>query len=74
MGSRHFDPRRWLSTFTAIGGGYALMADRRLTLLVDRCEGEELTSVMAQIVGHEDRQEAIKTAIEQRQIGEVQHG
>jgi hypothetical protein len=64
-----FDPNLWLSALTEIGGGYALGADRRLTFLVDHCDGEALTSVMAQIVGHAERQEAIKGAIEDRQNG-----
>lgn len=65
-----FDPHVWLQTLTSIGGGYALMANRRLAFLVDACEGEDLTSVMAQIVGQPERQEAIKAAIERRQTGE----
>ncbi|MGJ3629837.1 hypothetical protein AB5I41_28940 [Sphingomonas sp. MMS24-JH45] len=39
--------------------------------MVDDCDGEALTSVMAQIVGQPERQEAIKTAIERRSFGEV---
>jgi hypothetical protein len=66
-----FDPKAWLGTFAAIGGGYALMADRRLAFVVDACDGEDLTGVMAQIVGQPERQDAIKAAIEQRQNGEA---
>jgi len=66
-----FDPKAWLGTFAAIGGGYALMADRRLAFLVDACDGEDLTGVMAQIVGKPERQDAIKAAIERRQNGEA---
>lgn len=65
-----FDPAIWLRTLTAIGGGYALMAGRRLAFLVDACDGETLTSVMAQIVGQPERQEAIKATIERRQLGD----
>jgi hypothetical protein len=65
-----FDPQLWLSAFAEIGGGYALMAGRRLVFLVEGCDGEPLTSVMAQIVGHPDRQEAIKATIERRQNGD----
>ena len=66
-----FDPKAWLGNFAAIGGGYALMADRKLAFLVDACDGEDLTGVMAQIVGKPERQDAIKAAIEQRQNGEA---
>lgn len=66
-----FDPRLWLSALTAIGGGYALMADRRLTLMVDGCDDDELAFVMSQVIGQPERQEAIKAAIEQRQFGEA---
>ncbi|MEH3099810.1 hypothetical protein [Sphingomonas adhaesiva] len=66
-----FEPRLWLSALTAIGGGYALMSGRRLAFLVDDCDGEALTNVMAQIVGQPERQEAIKSAIERRNFGEV---
>ena len=66
-----FDPRLWLSTLTAIGGGYALMADRRLTLMVDGCDDDDLAFVMSQVIGQPERQEAIKAAIEQRQFGEA---
>ena len=66
-----FDPTLWLNALTVIGGGYALMADRRLAFLVDECDGEALTGVMAQIVGRPERQDAIKFAIERRQMGEV---
>jgi hypothetical protein len=65
-----FDPQLWLSAFSEIGGGYALISGRKLAFLVDGCDGEPLTSVMAQIVGKPDRQEAIKAAIERRQNGE----
>lgn len=42
-----------------------------LAFLVDDCDGDDLTSVMAQIVGKPERQDAIKAAIERRQNGEV---
>jgi len=66
-----FDPQLWLSAFAEIGGGYALMADRRLAFLVEGCDGEPLTSVMAQIVGNPERQEAVKSVIERRQNGDL---
>lgn len=66
-----FDPRLWLSALTAIGGGYALISGRKLAFVVDDCDGEALTSVMAQIIGQPERQEAIKAVIERRQFGEA---
>lgn len=66
-----FDPRLWLAALTSIGGGYALMADRRLTLMVDGCDDDELAFVMSQVIGQPERQEAIKAAIEQRQFGQA---
>ncbi len=66
-----FNPRLWLSALTAIGGGYALVADRRLALLVADCDDDELASVMSQVIGQPERQEAVKWAIEQRQFGEA---
>lgn len=66
-----FNPALWLRAFTTIGGGYALMADRRLAFVVDECDGEMLTGVMAEIIGQPERQEAIKATIERRQVGEV---
>jgi hypothetical protein len=67
--SDYFDPASWLSALTTIGGGYALMSDRRLAFVVNECPAEELTAVMAQIVGDADRQEAVKRNIEERQEG-----
>lgn len=66
-----FDPGVWLGAFTAIGGGYALMSGRKLAFLVDECDAEDLTGIMAQIVGQPERQEAIKSAIERRSLGQV---
>lgn len=66
-----FEPALWLRSLAEIGGGYALMADRRLCFLVDDCEGDDLTRLMAQIVGMPERQEALKSSIERRQLGAV---
>lgn len=66
-----FNPRLWLDALTSIGGGYALGSDKRLFLLVDACPADELTGVMAQIVGNADRQDAVRHAITQHQIGEA---
>lgn len=66
-----FDPRAWLSAFVAIGGGYALASGRKLWLVVQDCPADELTPVMAQIVGKPDRAEAIRSFIEAQRNGEV---
>ncbi len=66
-----FDAKRWLHSLVQIGGGYALASDRKLWLVVAECPADELTSVMAQIVGHPDRQDAVRTVIERRQNGEL---
>lgn len=66
-----FSPARWLHSLVQIGGGYALASDKRLWLVVAECPADELTSVMAQIVGHPDRQDAVRTVIERRQNGEI---
>lgn len=64
-----FEPRLWLTALTEIGGGYALMADRRLAFLVNECDDEALTPLMGQLLGRPDRQEAVISAIERRQMG-----
>lgn len=66
-----FDPATWLSDLVQIGGGYALASGRKLWLVVDHCDYDDLTPVMAQIVGQPERQEAIKSAIERRSLGQV---
>lgn len=66
-----FNPARWLHSLVQIGGGYALASDKRLWLVVADCPADQLTSVMAQIVGHPDRQDAVRTVIERRQNGEL---
>jgi hypothetical protein len=66
-----FNPARWLHSLVQIGGGYALASDKRLWLVVADCPADELTDVMAQIVGHPDRQHAVRTVIERRQNGEL---
>lgn len=66
-----FNPARWLHSLVQIGGGYALASDKRLWLVVSECPAEELTDVMSQVVGHPDRQEAVRLTIERRQNGEL---
>ncbi|WP_332789106.1 hypothetical protein [Sphingomonas sp. GB1N7] len=65
-----FDAAGWLSALVAIGGGYALASGRKLWLVVQDCPADELTSIMAQVVGRPERVEAVRTAIERRQNGE----
>jgi hypothetical protein len=66
-----FDPRAWLSAFVGIGGGYALASGRKLWLVVQDCPADDLTTVMAQIVGKPDRAEAIRCYIEAQQNGDL---
>ncbi|MES3054566.1 hypothetical protein O6V14_02875 [Sphingomonas faeni] len=66
-----FDPAAWLHALVSIGGGYALASDKRLWLVVADCPADELTDVMAQVVGHPDRQDAVRVTIERRQNGEI---
>jgi hypothetical protein len=66
-----FDPALWLRALTAIGGGYALASDRKLHLIVSECPDDDLTPVMAQVIGQPDRIDAVRIAIERRQIGDA---
>ncbi|MDQ0839389.1 hypothetical protein [Sphingomonas faeni] len=66
-----FNPARWLHSLVQIGGGYALASDRKLWLVVAECPADELTDVMAQVVGYPERQDAVRLTIERRQNGEL---
>ena len=66
-----FCPTAWLHNLVQIGGGYALASGRKLWLVVQDCPADELTPLMAQIVGHPDRAEAVRQTIEQRHYGEA---
>lgn len=66
-----FDPVAWLHALVAIGGGYALASGRKLWLIVQDCPADELTPVMAQVVGHPERVEALCMTIERRSLGQV---
>ena len=66
-----FDPAAWLSALVAIGGGYALAAGRKLYLVVDDCDTYDLAPIVGQIIARPERVEAVRTAIERRQCGEV---
>lgn len=65
-----FNPTVWLHNLVQIGGGYALASGRKLWLVVEHCPADELTPLMAQIVGRPDRAEALRVTIERRQNGE----
>nr|WP_269141496.1 hypothetical protein [Sphingomonas sp. IC-56] len=66
-----FDAAAWLHTLTELGGGYALASGRKLWLVVDQVPADDLTSLMSVLVGHPDRQEAVRATIQHRQAGEV---
>lgn len=66
-----FDAAAWLSALVEIGGGYALASGRKLWLVVQDCPADELTPIMAEIVGKPERVEAVRWTIEQRQNGET---
>lgn len=66
-----FDPTAWLAALVEIGGGYALASGRKLWLVVQDVPADDLTPIMAQIVGNPERIEAIRWAIERRQLGEA---
>lgn len=66
-----FSPADWLHALVQIGGGYALTSDRKLWLVVKDCPTDDLTPLMAQLVGHPDRAEAVRQTIAQRHYGEA---
>lgn len=61
-----FDAWAWLGSLTQAGGGYALASGRKLWLVVDHVPADTLTPIMAQIVGHPERVEAVCSTIERR--------
>lgn len=65
-----FDASAWLASLIAIGGGYALASGRKLWLVVEDCNVDDLVPVMAQIVGQPGRAETIRCTIEAQQNGE----
>ncbi len=65
-----FDPTAWLSALVQIGGGYALAPGRKLWLVVDDCDRDDLAAVMRPLIGNPDRAEAIRNAIERHSFGE----
>lgn len=66
-----FDPTVWLAAFVSVGGGYALASGRKLYLVVDECDTYDLAPIVGQIIARPSRVEAIRAAIERRQIGET---
>jgi hypothetical protein len=64
-----FDPAAWLSALVSIGGGYALASGRKLCLMVEECATVDIEDLMRPLIGHPDRVEAVRTAIERRQNG-----
>ena len=67
-----FDASQWLADFTALGGMYALGADRRLALVAYGPCAPDLAAMVAQIAGEPHKSEALRQAIEQRQCAEVE--
>lgn len=65
-----FDPAAWLSALVYIGGGYALASGRKLWLVVEECAAVDVEDVMRPLIGHPERVEAVRAAIERRQNGE----
>lgn len=65
-----FDPTAWLAALVQIGGGYALASGRKLWLVVEDCDYDDLASVMRPLIGNPGRAEAIRVAIERRSFGE----
>ena len=71
MAAPTFDPCAWLCALTEAGGGYALASERKLWLVVDLVPYEALVPLMSALVGHPDRQAAVRETIERRQAGEL---
>lgn len=64
-----FDPAGWLSALVSIGGGYALASGRKLWLVVEECATADIEDLMRPLIGHPDRVDAVRSAIERRQNG-----
>lgn len=65
----NFDPAAWLSALVSVGGGYALASGRKLWLVVEECAAVDIEDLMRPLIGHPDRIEAVRSAIERRQNG-----
>lgn len=66
-----FDATAWLIAFASLGGGYALMTDRKLHLVIEDCDRYDLAPIVGQIIAQPERVEAVRTAIERRKCGEA---
>jgi hypothetical protein len=66
-----FDPAAWLTVLVSVGGGYALASGRKLWLVVEECAPADIENVMRPLIGHPERIEAVRAAIERRQNGEA---
>lgn len=60
-----FDPSRWLASFEAGGGSYALLPSGRLWLGALGIS-QDLTDALAEIVGHPERRAAVTDLVKQR--------
>ncbi len=65
-----FNPTAWLAALVQIGGGYALASGRKLWLVVEDCDHDDLAAVMRPLIGNPDRADAVRDAIERRSFGE----
>lgn len=65
-----FDPAAWLVSFTAIGGGYALIAGRQVAFIIDPAN-TEAASVVSEAASFSGRLDAVRDMIERRQNGEA---
>ena len=59
-----FDPRQWLDRFTAAGGGYIVTSGGKLVFITAHIDGLSLTASMSELVGHRDRLDAVRQAVE----------
>ncbi|MCR5872280.1 MULTISPECIES: hypothetical protein [unclassified Sphingomonas] len=64
-----FDPAQWLSDFATLGGGYVHTGER-IAFLTAGVFAQDLTFMMAQLVGRPERMNAVKAEIAAR-AGEV---
>lgn len=73
MTAMSFDGQLWLDQFTSLGGLYALGADRTLNFVSHGPCLPELNLLVGRLVDQPTRQEAVREAIEARQMVEVCH-
>lgn len=66
-----FDPAAWLASFTAIGGGYALIAGRPVAFIIDPAN-TEAASVVSEAASYSGRLDAVRDMIERRQSREAE--